>query len=325
VILLNTARRHRSAAWLLVPIVGACSRTPPAPDSRADVATGTSRVIAPTAPSPTSPAPTSPLKVPPAQIYEPELTDGERAPLLVFLHGLGSSGKLGFDLLGLKALGGRERSYVIAPDGSIDTKGRHFWNAHPACCDFDRQEVDDVARLRHLIVDFSTQHAVDARRVYIVGYSNGGFMAHRLACHSSDRIAAFVSIAGASPVPGEACAIAAPLAALEIHGDADDVVSYHGGRLFQRPALVPHASAPQTLAFWADRLGCTGKANAGPDFDLDPGLPGAETRTQSHDDCKLGIAALWTVRGGTHLVGARQKLLEQVWQFLSSHRKRDLP
>ena len=259
--------------------------------------------------------------MPPGQIYLPHgLTGNERAPLLVFLHGLGASGKAAFDLLGLRALGERERTFVVAPDGTIDSKGRRFWNAHPACCDFDGRGVDDVAWLGTLLDEFSSAHPVDRERIYLLGYSNGGFMVQRLACRLSDRIAAFASIAGASPEVMEPCVIRSRLAALEVHGDADDVVAYGGGTLFGRAGAPRHASSPETLAFWSEHLGCEGKAKVGPSLDLDSRLPGTETRTEGFDGCRLGSAALWTVQGGTHLVW-RPKLVEQVWRFLSSHRK----
>jgi polyhydroxybutyrate depolymerase len=268
-----------------------------------------------------SAAATAVMNVPPGQFYAPNLSGSEVAPLLVLLHGLGASGKGAFDVLGLRALGEKERTFVVAPDGSVDARGRRFWNAHPACCDFDRTGVDDVERLGKLIDDIASRHAVDRSRIYVVGFSNGGFMAQRLACRLGDRIAAFASIAGASPPAEEACTIGAPLGALAVHGDADDVVSYQGGTLFQRTGTPSHASARDTFAFWAERLGCQGKPTPGPRHDFEPKLEGEETLTESRARCKLGGAALWTVEGGGHLIGTRPKFVEQVWRFLEAYRK----
>ena len=321
-------------SWGLLPLAlagGGCTRAGEGarPDSGTERALATPATVATvSAASAVSAAPAKPASsapvfvVPKEQGYAPgDLKSGERAPLLVFLHGLGASGKAGFEVLGLRALGSRERIFVVAPDGTLDSKGRRFWNAHRACCDFDQRGVDDVGRLGALIDEFATQHAVDQERIYLVGYSNGGFMAQRLACRLSDRIAAFASIAGASPEANEPCDIRGKLAALEVHGDADDVVAYDGGTLFNRAGAPRHASARETLAFWGKRLGCEGKAKPGPSYDFDPRLAGDETKTETFDRCRLGSAALWTVQGGTHLVG-RPKLVEQVWRFLSSHRKR---
>jgi pimeloyl-ACP methyl ester carboxylesterase len=81
--------------------------------------------------------------------------------------------------------------------GQQDRRGHRFWSATDACCNLDGLAVDDVAYLRAVIRDVSARHAVDPRRVFIVGHSNGGFMAHRMACEASDLVAAVVSLAGA--------------------------------------------------------------------------------------------------------------------------------
>jgi polyhydroxybutyrate depolymerase len=259
--------------------------------------------------------------VPEEQFYSPKIEGQELRPLLVFLHGLGASGKGAFDVLGLRALGEKERIFVIAPDGRVDSKGRRFWNAHPACCDFDQTGAADVERLKGLIHDITTSFSIDPARLYVVGFSNGGFMAQKLACSYGHVLSAVASIAAAHP-PDEVCALGKqPLAVLEIHGDADDVVSYRGGTLFQKPGLPPHGSAAETLAYWGKQLECRGAPKAGPSLDLEPKLPGEETLTQRFDRCNLGSAELWTVQGGGHLIGTRPQFVEQVWRFLDSHRK----
>jgi polyhydroxybutyrate depolymerase len=291
---------------------------------------GSAASVAPKAGAPSTPGiPRTPspseilakLGVPESQFYAPKVVGSEVRPLLVFLHGLGASGKAGFDALGLRALGEKERIFVVAPDGRVDSKNRRFWNAHPACCDFDQKGGDDVERLKEIINGIETSFSVDKARVYVVGFSNGGFMAQKLACTYGHALTAVVSIAAAHP-PDEACALSKlPLAVLEVHGDADDVVSYQGGTLFQKPDAPRHSSAEETLAYWGKELECRGKPKAGPSLDLDPRLPGAETLTQRYDRCTLGSAELWTVQGGSHLIGTRPQFVEQVWRFLGSHRK----
>lgn len=261
------------------------------------------------------------LRVPVSQVYEPQVADGERRPLLIFLHGLGSSGQAAFDGLRLAELGARERVFVIAPDGSIDSRGRRFWNAHPACCDFDHRGIDDVARIAQLLELWMARHDVDPSRLYVMGHSNGGFMTQRLACALGDRIAGAASLAGAAPAAGMECTPTKALTLLEVHGDADPIVRYEGGSVFDTVFLPRFGSAQQGLSDWAKRFGCTGPANSGPDLDLDPGLPGAETRVQSFAGCPGGSVALWTVHGGTHSVGTDPESVARIWRFLSAPRK----
>jgi polyhydroxybutyrate depolymerase len=250
-----------------------------------------------------------------------DLVPGERRPLLVFLHGLGGSGAEALAIPAIRALAERGRMVLVAPDGTFDRAGRRFWNAGPACCNFDGKAVNDVARLQELITRWLERPEIDPARAYVVGFSNGGFMAHRLACLMDDQLAAVVSIAGAGRGPEEACAPVSSIAVLEVHGDADPVVRYDGGRVFGDPRLAPHPSASRTFQDWAERLGCLRATSPKVTvLDLDPRLPGPETRVESYAGCPSGTAELWTVRGGGHQLGP-PALLAQVGAFLAAHPK----
>lgn len=67
----------------------------------------------------------------------------------------------------------------------------------------------------------SARFNVDARRVYLVGNSNGAFMAHRYACEHPARIAAIAGLVGAMRTGPSVCSPAAGVSILHIHGDAD--------------------------------------------------------------------------------------------------------
>jgi polyhydroxybutyrate depolymerase len=246
---------------------------------------------------------------------------GERLPLLLYLHGLGGSGSEALTSPELRALAQRHRMVLVAPDGNFDREGRRFWNAGGACCNFDGKAVNDVARLEALLFHWTQRPEIDPARVYVVGFSNGGFMAHRLACFMDDRLAAVVSIGGAGRAPEEACTPVSTIAVLEIHGDADPIVRYGGGHVLDNRAAAPHPSAPQTFHDWAERLGCPIQAKPKTiAVDLDPRLPGAETKIESYTDCPHGSVELWTVHGGGHQV-ATPAMLARVGEFLVSHPK----
>jgi polyhydroxybutyrate depolymerase len=244
---------------------------------------------------------------------------GERRPLLVYLHGLGGSGAEALANPALRALAERGRMVLVAPDGNVDREGRRFWNAGGACCNLDGKAVNDVARLEALIDHWSQRPEIDPTRVYVVGFSNGGFMAHRLACFMDDRLAAVVSIGGAGRARDEACAPATPIAVAEVHGDADPIVRYEGGHVLNQRSLDPHPSAPETFRDWANRLGCAGAPQV-TTADLDSRLSGNETTIESYAGCPLGAAELWTVHGGGHQI-ATPALLARVGEWLAAHPK----
>lgn len=245
-----------------------------------------------------------------------DLKPGERRPLVVFLHGLGASAKLTFEVTPLAALGARDRVHVIAGDGTLDSAGRRFWNAGKACCNFDDRPIDDVARLAALIDEWAARPEVDPKRIYLAGYSNGGFMAHRFACERGEKLAAAVVLAGGVEFTGP-CSKQREFAIMLVHGDADTIVPYAGGHVFQKPELASFLSTRDGLREWGKRLGCEDEIQ-GPSLDLDPELPGNETASFGYKHCEFGRTQLLSVHGGTHYLGSRPKVVEAAWKFLLS-------
>jgi polyhydroxybutyrate depolymerase len=267
-------------------------------------------------------APRSPLVVArPYALTIPRALDRTRpAPLVVMLHGYGSNGHDHAEGWGLPALAEREGFVLASPDGTLDSRGGRFWNATDACCDFDGVRVDDVAYLGALIDDASRQVSIDARRVYVVGHSNGGFMAHRLACEMSQRVAAVVSLAGAGVLEASRCQPRSPVAIAQVHGTRDTIVRPAGGTVFGQP-LPPYPSVERTTGDWATRLLCAGPPARGVrTLDLDASLPGAETRVDRWSGCRASLE-LWTIEGGAHVPALTPAWGEALWAFLKANPK----
>ena len=258
---------------------------------------------------------------PPALLRLPEtLQAGERVPLLLVLHGFGVSSSLLIAKAGLNTVADQKKFAYLAPEGTRDALGRPFWNAGKSCCDLDHRGIDDVKRLRELLDANQANAAIDPKRVFIIGYSNGGFMAQRLACEVGDRVAGVISVAGAAPSAEVPCGQTSALAVLEIHGDGDPVVHYAGGTVFDRTDVEPHVSAVDTAKFWARHLSCSDAPRSGTRLDLEPHLPDRETNVQRYDDCR-GAVELWTVEGGGHYVALQPPALEAIWAFIQAHPK----
>src|SRR5690606_19654583 len=103
-----------------------------------------------------------------------------KAPLVVLLHGYGSSAVQQERYFNLTPESDRRGFLYAIPDGTTDRDGKRFWNATEACCDFYDSGVDDAAYLDRLLDTVTSAYSVDAARVYLVGHSNGGFMAYRM-------------------------------------------------------------------------------------------------------------------------------------------------
>ncbi len=238
-------------------------------------------------------------------------------PLLLFLHGLGGSGRDAFDVLQLAELGRRHQTFVLAPDGNIDSEKRLFWNAHPACCNFDRQRVDHVSYLDQVVTAFTRNYPVDPARLFAIGFSNGGFMAHRLACEWGDRLAGVASVAGGGPEGDVTCQATKAARVIEVHGDADVTVRYEGGTPFDRPG-PRYGSARSTFDNWAKRLQCGGTPIRHAPIDLVPSIAGAETDRLCFENCPGGSTCLWTVHRGSHMFGNTPQIADKIWLLLST-------
>ncbi len=257
----------------------------------------------------------------PVKLLVPRAWDGAcPVPLLLVLHGYGAAGSLEASYLGLTSLVDGRGVLLAAPDGTLDAQGSAFWNVGiEACCNFGGAPVDDLAYLRDLLAEIRGVYNVDPRRIYVVGHSNGGFMALRLGCELSPDIAAVVSLAGAVGTPRLACHPAAPVSVLQIHGDLDATVLYDGGTGILGKG-GPYAGAVETVARWADDDGCQATRTEGAPIDLETTLPGAETTVSSHDGCPAGTdVTLWTIEGGGHIPAVGSRFPGLVWRWLEAH------
>ena len=253
----------------------------------------------------------------PTKVYVPLSYRADHpAPLVVLLHGYGVSGLIQEALFQV-APRAEEHGFLYAhPDGRADKTGKHFWNATDACCDFGLTGVDDSAYLLGLVDEIAARWSVDPKRVYFMGHSNGGYMAHRMACDHADRIAAVASLAGAMWNDTSKCKPAAPISVLQIHGTADDMVAYDG--------TPQYPGAKKTVEDWAAFDGCSlAPDTSSPNLDLDESLPGDETTvTKYAAGCKGATdAELWTIVGGGHVPGLSKTFLPDVLGYLLSHPK----
>jgi len=241
-----------------------------------------------------------------------------RVPFILLLHGYGGTGQSIAQHFGFGTLASTNRFVFLAPDGVADRNRARFWNAGPACCDFDGRRPDHVRELGAIVAAAREHPKIDPDRVFVVGYSNGGFMAHRLACDVPG-IAGIASVAGAAVADPGSCKHV-PRRILQVHGDADPAVAYAGGHVLGKTNMSAHPSAADGMRAWARRAGCDEPATQGAPFDLDAKLPGAETVPIS-SACSAGIE-IFRVGGGAHNVAADDTSMKRVLDALMATKAR---
>ena len=183
----------------------------------------------------------------------PDGYDGNTpTPMLLLLHGYGPVGGVWSDdaVLGFARPAWNNGTLLVRPTGSNDGLC-YYWNASDACCDFKDSAPDHVGYLLALVEHVQAMYNVDPRHIHVAGYSNGGFMAHRLGCEHPELFASVTSIAGMGPMSMESCAPTNALNVLQLHGTGDRAIGYGGGHVYGNR----YPSAHQTAANWARHLG----------------------------------------------------------------------
>ena len=176
---------------------------------------------------------------------------GRPTPMLVALHGGGGSAQFQADDSRYRLIGKSEQAGFIAvfPNGySRFASGiLATWNAGACCGGAVRNSVDDVGFIREVIHRVEKQAAIDPRRVFATGMSNGAMMSWRLACEAPE-------IRGIAPVEGTdntaRCNPARPVPVIQFHALDDPNVPFNGGVGAQSIARVAFASVPASQAKW---------------------------------------------------------------------------
>lgn len=256
--------------------------------------------------------------------FVPTASGNEPAPLVLNFHGFTSNADQQADLSAFEALGEREGIIVVHPQGSVlPDLGVTYWNIGLGEV-VDPDAVDDVAFVRDLLDTLEAELCVDTSRIYSTGLSNGGYFSGLLACELSDRIAAVGGVAAIFHPDG--CAPGRPVAVLELHGTADQVVPFEGGSSLlagagglldlAEPSTVAlvesffSMSMPVQMAEWAATAGCD--ATEPP---LEPVAPSVEVRRFTGCDAPVEH---YVVDGGGHVWFATEiDATEVIWDFFS--------
>ena len=253
---------------------------------------------------------------------------GARLPLVVALHGYGGNGPDFESAIHFQPLAESRGFIYCYPSATLNSVPLSFWNATEACCNFYGGIVDDEAFLRSLIEEVDREFGVDRKHIHLFGFSNGGFMSYRMACAHSDLIASIASLAGTTFKNSADCQPTEPVSILHIHGTADNIVFYNGGRLCTcitgvSPSTPPAPSALESIQLWAAYNGCGNPVTSpAPVLDLVTSLPGNDTVTTEYQVHPAGGAVeLWAVQGMGHELPFSTQGWARIADWLLAHPK----
>ncbi len=158
-------------------------------------------------------------------------------PLLVAVHGAFETASSMEKTSRFSELADREQFVAAYPEGIGIAGLLQHWNAGHCCGKAAEEGVDDVGFILKVIDLLTEQYALDRERIFLVGFSNGGMLAHRMAAEQARRFAGFACVAGthggrrdaSRPPEWTMPSPAQPVPALLIHGLSDAAVPYEGG------------------------------------------------------------------------------------------------
>lgn len=179
----------------------------------------------------------------------PDETEG--APLVVMLHGYGNTAESFRSTVHFEEQAnslGYGVVYVTGAANPKDSTSSTGWNSG-----IEAEGNDDVGFLVSLTEYLQKEYSFDKNRTFVVGYSNGAFMAHRLAMEASDTYRAVVSVAGMMPESiWEKRKESSEVSVFQITGEKDDVIPKNSD------GSADYAKAPaieEVMVYWAEAGG----------------------------------------------------------------------
>jgi polyhydroxybutyrate depolymerase len=164
-------------------------------------------------------------------------------PLLIALHGRLGTGKKMIKQTDFNRIADREGFIVVYPEGF-----KRGWADGRGITHADKRGVNDVAFIDRLVKVLQERFSIDPTRIYIVGRSNGGFLAQLLAVERSHQFAAVAVVAASlSEWLASRFTPSRPTPILFINGTADPVTPYAGGR---QPGGARVLSVEDTVKMW---------------------------------------------------------------------------
>lgn len=147
--------------------------------------------------------------------------DGESAlPTVLFFHGYKGSAAQEMADNGLRRAFSDLGLLIVFPDSGPPGYWMHETHTKDA--------RDEVGFTRTVLADVKRRWPVDDRLLWVAGFSDGGFMVWKLACHGRGEFRAYVAVSGAFVEPLPKKCEGGPVNLLAFHGLTDEMVPMEG-------------------------------------------------------------------------------------------------
>jgi polyhydroxybutyrate depolymerase len=179
-------------------------------------------------------------------------TETVKYPLIFAIHRGGGSAYEMTQVADFKTIADRDKVELVYPSGIQDS-----WNdGRPTPS--NQAGVNDVSFFRQISDYLIANYSIDSTKIYAAGISNGGFMASRLGCELSNKMAAIAVDAATieQTMVYSACNPGRPVPAMYINGTSDPVAPFGGGAISSGSGGGTVVSHAQAVAKWVGINGC---------------------------------------------------------------------
>lgn len=259
-------------------------------------------------------------------LHVPPSYDGKPVPLVMVFHGGGGNAENAVKMTNFNAFSDNKGFIVAYPSGTGRLEDKILtWNSGTCCGFAQANNVDDVGFVRTMIADIQTIAAIDSKRIYATGMSNGGIISYRLACEASDLIAAIGSVSGTQNITP--CNPQSPISVIDFHGTADQHLPYNGGIGDKSLAGTDFVSVQDSIQFWVKEDQCSSTPAT---------QKYADIQQDTYSNCANGTTVeLYTIINGLHawpgsdgpgwiggdLPTQSISATQLIWDFFASHPK----
>lgn len=223
---------------------------------------------------------------------------GPNTPAVFLLHYNQAGGQAMANLTDAGELARDYGVWVVLP--IIPAAEDRKWAISPAV----RNQPDHVAFLDEMIDYSVAKYAIDPKRIYMMGYSQGGNMTVRFACERPGKIAAGATVAAIMLRSlRDACDTPVGTPMLFMEGTDDQQVNYNGTLLgLCTLNATCTISAKSASEFWAGKNACsTTPVRSDLPNSVDDGTNVTVDRYGSCSGSSLSKVALYTIVNGGHV------------------------
>lgn len=226
--------------------------------------------------------------------------DKPKDGVALFLHGAPGSANKVMGIFDAKMLANEHNLVTLSPKGIENTWG---WSSVNTTSTSANSDVDYI---NELLTKVRSEHNINSDKLYVFGYSAGGFMAYKLACAMPEQISAVVSLAGQFRGSLKACENSTPVAIHHFHSHSDQAVPYQGRN------FGSIKSVEDTMELWREKNGCDIAVSSQKQIGV---TTNSSTTTLTYDNC-LATVALSQMAFVPHEADYIAENLYQIYQYI---------